>query len=713
MKYRGKMCKSCGKMQTGGQAPTQNDYPDYESWQAAMDDWMAQMRQPDSPEIKIDMPLVRQEDVMGPPPEVMQPTKQLNSLQDAISKGVVEAPKGWDSPEQYYTHVNSPSTKKSPATPSNWKQNLGIGAMAVNSLVGEISGRVARSRQNQYDYTQQTALGMMNPMPTSDYQPNPYSLYAKYGGKLQRGGSAIKYIPPSHISSTAIKNVIPGDMSQHVMLNDNMQEHGFDRVIKEEYLPPTKDGFGVRGYDTGKLYGQPGDSLTDNQVIAALRQYQDLSSQPGTPSGLVRNKNSSVWGWKQQLYNRFPLRMGEDYMGRNMYYMPSEKDSAKIANAKVPGWESIPFVDRLAPESDKIPAPKTKKYGGLQHVNYFGPPFSNGAKMDMSDGEKIDKKVTGHIIDRMFRGKKQGGGQLQKWETMDKKGDIYTDIDELPLKNKSALSEDKQWLQNWIGGRETQAQDLAKWASQRERDKHWGATNWLADRTGSMMWQSDVYKNPVKSANKTIDLAKENVSTIRVADDSKVNPNSYIDSAYGEYSPSTHRVFFATEPSKETIAHELTHGSKLANWRASSDYMDFIRSNDQKYKSYKDNDKGYLGSNQEIYSRIMGLRRGLDLKPDEPINKDILKEKMQNKPFLDTQELFNYLDEDSIIKLLNNLVKTDTNKNPIAKKGGLTPNKAREILHDGTAQGHPLTDRQRRYFGAMSKGNTMNYRGKK
>lgn len=40
------------------------------------------------------------------------------------------------------------------------------------------------------------------------------------------------------------------------------------------------------------------------------------------------------------------------------------------------------------------------------------------------------------------------------------------------------------------------------------------------------------------------------------------------------------------------------------------------------------------------------------------------------------------------------------------KKGGLTPNKAREILHDGTAQGHALTDKQRRFFGAKSKGHT-------
>lgn len=44
-------------------------------------------------------------------------------------------------------------------------------------------------------------------------------------------------------------------------------------------------------------------------------------------------------------------------------------------------------------------------------------------------------------------------------------------------------------------------------------------------------------------------------------------------------------------------------------------------------------------------------------------------------------------------------------------KGGITPNKAREILHDGTAQGKKLTDKQRRFFGAMSKGHT-NFRGR-
>jgi hypothetical protein len=43
------------------------------------------------------------------------------------------------------------------------------------------------------------------------------------------------------------------------------------------------------------------------------------------------------------------------------------------------------------------------------------------------------------------------------------------------------------------------------------------------------------------------------------------------------------------------------------------------------------------------------------------------------------------------------------------KMGGLSPNKAREILHDGTVHGRPLTEKQRRFFGAMSKGNTKKY----
>jgi hypothetical protein len=38
----------------------------------------------------------------------------------------------------------------------------------------------------------------------------------------------------------------------------------------------------------------------------------------------------------------------------------------------------------------------------------------------------------------------------------------------------------------------------------------------------------------------------------------------------------------------------------------------------------------------------------------------------------------------------------------IMQNGGLTPKKAREILHDGTVHGKPITEQQRKYFGYIS-----------
>lgn len=37
----------------------------------------------------------------------------------------------------------------------------------------------------------------------------------------------------------------------------------------------------------------------------------------------------------------------------------------------------------------------------------------------------------------------------------------------------------------------------------------------------------------------------------------------------------------------------------------------------------------------------------------------------------------------------------------------LTPQKARQILHDKEIRGHPLTERQRRFFGAVASGQPL------
>lgn len=131
---------------------------------------------------KIDMSQFYSQPVMSPFKD--EPQKGYdNRIEEGLAKGILDIQR--EEGDSLLDSYNSVNEKKTPATPKSWDQSLGIGMMALRGLTSEIAGRVARGRQNQYDYTQQAALGQMNPMPASDYQPNPYSLYAKYGGNLK------------------------------------------------------------------------------------------------------------------------------------------------------------------------------------------------------------------------------------------------------------------------------------------------------------------------------------------------------------------------------------------------------------------------------------------------------------------------------------------------------------------------------------------------
>jgi hypothetical protein len=66
------------------------------------------------------------------------------------------------------------------------RMGISNGMRAGNDLLAEISGRVDRGRQNQYMYDQYSTLGQMDEMPVQNFQPNPFSLYARYGGSLRR-----------------------------------------------------------------------------------------------------------------------------------------------------------------------------------------------------------------------------------------------------------------------------------------------------------------------------------------------------------------------------------------------------------------------------------------------------------------------------------------------------------------------------------------------
>lgn len=86
----------------------------------------------------------------------------------------------------------------------NWSSDIFFGLRGAQMAASFLAEKKRNARMNQYDYKQQTALGIMNPMPVSQFQfssndyttpnnmyaqnggiMNPYLYYSKYGGNLK------------------------------------------------------------------------------------------------------------------------------------------------------------------------------------------------------------------------------------------------------------------------------------------------------------------------------------------------------------------------------------------------------------------------------------------------------------------------------------------------------------------------------------------------
>ncbi len=373
------------RMQAGGAMPKQSDFPDYETYSQALDAWMAQQsstQQAPPPRIDLSMFMPNPADeplvpgVNAPYPDQTQQTPQYNDrIQEGIAKGIIEAPKDWNGTAmEWYNFMNTNQPqKKNNKTPQNTLQNIGITLRGLRTVLGEIAGRVERGRQNQYDWQQQTALGQMNPMPTTDFQPNPYSLYAKYGGSLK------KY--------------------QNGGMPNPLQAYWANIAKTRQELQPQPSYSGLNSWS-----GQPAtrdDSLTyNNNFQRALTMSPQAAQAQATRAA----------------YTQFNA---QDPIVQNMAANESSAFNDAVKQKQAADAE---FINRIYLGKPAV-SRKPMKYGGLQNVNYFGPPFSNGAKMSMGDNEKIDKAlVTRMVIPKLFKMSPYRDG---KFSMSMKKGGIH------------------------------------------------------------------------------------------------------------------------------------------------------------------------------------------------------------------------------------------------------------------------------------------------
>ena len=129
---------------------------------------------------KLDMSQFWNKPVDYPFQEEEQPSPPANRTQLAIDRGYLpEREEGLSNQEYMDALAENPKEKK----PFDFF-NFGLGMRRASAGASWLSGIKERNRQNQYLQNQLSTLGQLDALPAE--QPNPYNLYAKYGGKLSK-----------------------------------------------------------------------------------------------------------------------------------------------------------------------------------------------------------------------------------------------------------------------------------------------------------------------------------------------------------------------------------------------------------------------------------------------------------------------------------------------------------------------------------------------
>ena len=173
----------------------------------------------------------------------------------------------------------------------------------------------------------------------------------------------------------------------------------------------------------------------------------------------------------------------------------------------------------------------------------------------------------------------------------------------------------------------------------------------LNSRTNKREWAKDKLDEASDNTISTIPIDLKGVFNTVYNSGSKIFPSN---DAY--YNPNN-KTAGSWWGKKADMVHEFTHGSGVAGYFY--DYINSVLDKDTKFKGLPEEDfKGYISDPREIYSRIMEIRYNSKLIPGDVIEPHRLKEiKKENAD----NDLFYYLDDSSILELLNGLSMNEKN----------------------------------------------------
>jgi hypothetical protein len=344
--YRPKDCKKCGgKMQRGGE--------------------MYDQRQRD--EMRAYLESLQNQQLLdtAPPPIADTPQMGQDRIAEGIQKGIIQAPQGYNPNQFDYTTQNPAPTP--PKNPYQTLQNVGIGIMGARTALGFLSGAVERRRQNQYDYTQQTALGQMNPMQASDFQPNPYSLYAKYGGNLK---TIMKDF--ERWSNDAKMDFGSGDDDKGMMKKGGFE---IDRMLIVRKLLPELLNFGRLNHSYKRYKEDGGTAQTGGRPPIYTQDRKDPRLQMYNDSLALNISSRFENAINDKVDKGRPVTDAE--MKRNEYLSDrasAAHDRLVAANGEEPQIRKIMSRTYIRPDGTTYQAGANLFYDPVQPIIYGKPP---------------------------------------------------------------------------------------------------------------------------------------------------------------------------------------------------------------------------------------------------------------------------------------------------------------------------------------------------
>lgn len=197
------------RMQEGGY-PRQQDFPDYESWQQALDQYLA-TNAPGVPKINIQQQPISEEDFLPTETPTTSPSPEQDQgvLEPKMVDGIdTEANMSYNSSDLAYQQTYDRDLGRSVLRNGTGSERrnyrnfyrgkygqginpvdpfqIGLGLKQAQAGLSWLSGIVDRRRQRRYMQNQYSTLGQNTPIPVSNFQPNPYNLYAKLGGNIKK-----------------------------------------------------------------------------------------------------------------------------------------------------------------------------------------------------------------------------------------------------------------------------------------------------------------------------------------------------------------------------------------------------------------------------------------------------------------------------------------------------------------------------------------------